>query len=332
MTVPFHQYASVPLAISASVATERLRADPVEHLTSATATSLRAVAPAFERLGLSPTGLPAIRARITDAEELGAVEVVWEGDEQLTGWPSLLARLLVAPEEPEGTSRLVLLSPRSPEADLQVAALDRLHRLRVVDVALQCFLHDLAARLDDRTPSEPGDPALHLERAPLFLHHQVATAADPDGLRAALTRDVADLADRATTGAVVRASETLRAGRFRKAAAPLVEGRRATPGELGVIRIGWRSEEEASGWPDMELALIVTAGADGAHLGVLSSREPGYDMSLNRIDRHQRDQLLRQAGAAVVAAVLEEVRSDTATAESGVAERSLAASGASVAR
>ncbi len=331
MTVPFHQYASAPLAISASVAAERLTADPVDHITSATATSLRAVAATFERLGLSPSALPATRARITDAEELGAVEIVWEGDEQLTGWPSLVGLLLVVPES-GGTSRLVLLSTRSPEADLQVVALDRLHRLRVVGVALQSFLHDLAARLDDRTLSTASDPALHVESTPLFLHHQGVVAADPDALRVALTGDVAGVADRATAGAVVRASETLRAGRFGKVAAPLVEGRAATPGELGVIRIGWQSDEEATGWPEMELALIVTASADGAHLGVLSSREPGYDMSLNRIDRHQRDQLLQQAGAAVGAAVLEEVSGDRATAESGVAARSPAASGAGMAR
>ncbi len=331
MTVPFHQYASAPLAISASVAAERLTADPVDHITSATATSLRAVAATFERLGLSPSALPATRARITDAEELGAVEVVWEGDEQLTGWPSLVGRLLVVPES-GGTSRLVLLSTRSPEADLQVVALGRLHRLRVVDVALQSFLHVLAARLDDRALSAPSDPAFHFEPTPLFLHHQAATSIDPGELRGALTSDVAGVADRATAGAVLRASETLRAGRFRTVAAPLVEGRAATPGELGVIRIGWNSDEEATGWPAMELALIVSAGDDGASLAVLSSREPGYDMSLNRIDRHQRDQLLQQAGAAVASAVLEEVSDDRASAESGVAARSPAASGAGMAR
>ncbi len=327
MSLPFHQYASLPLAISASLAAERLTADPAERITSATAISLRAVAPHFDRLGLSASALPATNARVTDAEELGAVEVAWEGDEQLTGWPSLVGRLLVVPEC-DDSSRLVLLSTRSPEADLQVAALDRLHRLRVVDVSLHRFLQDLAAQLGGRILSEPDSPAVISDRTPLFLHHQVATAADPDQLRRVLTGDAARVAHRATTAALVRAGETLRAGRFRKVAEPLVEGRKAMPGELGVIRIGWRSDEEATGWPEMELALIVTAGADGAHLGVMSSREPGYDMSLNRIDRHQRDQLLRQAGAAVATAVLDELGIDTAATESEVATRSLAASGA----
>ncbi|MEX2549885.1 MAG: hypothetical protein WD638_06650 [Nitriliruptoraceae bacterium] len=327
MTVPFHQYASTPLAIPASLAAERLEADPTGQGTTATAGSLRALARTFTHLGLAPTVLPVTRARVTEADELGAVEIAWQGEESLTGWPALVGHLLVVPES-DATSRLVLLSPRSPEADLQTAHLDRLHRLRVVDVTLQRFLQDLATELDGHAASDPSTPVGDHDRTPLFVHHQEATACDPDELRRALTRDAAGLADRATAAVLAHASEVLRVGRFRSVAAPVVEARAATPGELGVIRIGWRADEEATGWPEMELLVVVAARAVGTDLCVLSSREPGYDLSRNRIDRHQRDQLLRQAGAGVATALLGELSPQAASAEPTVEDRSLVTSGA----
>jgi hypothetical protein len=102
----------------------------------------------------------------------------------------------------------------------------------------------------------------------------------------------------------------------------------AAPGEPGAVRIRWRSDEEATGWPDIDLLVTVEAGPVGARLRVLSPREAGVDLSLNRIDKQQRDHLLRHAGAELASALLEELAVDVPAPRQGAADRAPALSGA----
>ena len=50
---------------------------------------------------------------------------------------------------------------------------------------------------------------------------------------------------------------------------------------------------------------------------MLSTREPGYDMSRLRIDKHKRDQILRTAGTAFAQAIRDRIADRHADPTSG---------------
>jgi CelD/BcsL family acetyltransferase involved in cellulose biosynthesis len=119
--------------------------------------------------------------------------------------------------------------------------------------------------------------------------------------------DLQGLAERSTATAVAGARETLQAGQFRAPPTPTVLARLAQAGEPASAWVRWRSDEEATGWPQLEFALLIEAQPAGSRIVVLSTREPGYDMSRLRIDKRQRDQILRDAGAALTDAIRGEI-------------------------
>lgn len=326
MATPFHQYASIPLATPAATVHARLTAQPAALIAAATADALTTLAPHVADWGLAATELPGVTADATEPDELGAAKLRWYGDEAAGGWPSLVARLLIV-ARPTGGSRLALVSPRSPAGELTTARLERLHRRRVVDVAVQRFLHHLGGHLDGAA-STPGGPAAGwFERTPMFVHHLHASSGDPQRIAVQLAQDGQGLAERATRVALDHAREVLAAGRFRADADPQVAVRTADPGELGSVRVRWCSDEEASGWPALELALDVEAHEDGARLAVLGARPPGYDLSRNRLDKHQRDRVLRTAGADLVAAIAAELTGTAPSETPAGADRRLATMG-----
>lgn len=304
MVIPFHEYASVPVSGPTAAAHERLMAAPQEEVAAATAQAISDIRPLTRSWGLRPTVLPTVTASPTDDDQLGSVEVRWEGIDAETAWPSLTARLLVVPSRVDGGTRLVLLSPRSPGVELTTAALDRVERRRGVEVPLRCFLSALAERLRD-----PATPPLHEQhdvtthRRPLFVHHVLGVAADPDELAAWLRADPGTLAEDVTAAALDAAADTLAAGRFRTPARPRIVTAGASASRVGVVDLGWASDEEATGWPPITLTLVVEADTGGSRIAVLSEREPSYDMSLNRVDKHQRNQVLSTLGANVLDAI-----------------------------
>ncbi len=304
MSLPFHLYASVPLAGEATTLHRDLTGTLMDRVPTATASALTAMGPQTTRWGLTVTALPTTTARVTNSHELGGAEVAWHGDEATTGWPALTGRLVITPQ-PRYGARLLLLSHRSPDAELATGRIDRLHRRRIVEVSIQRFLHELALQLDGDTTDTPfsdgGTRAF--DRRPLFLHHLQDLDTDPDTARHWLLTGLDDLATRATTVAISRAHAALEAGRFRAPARPRVLARPARPEEPATAWIRWTGDEEATGWPQLDLGLLVQAHGDRAQLAVLSVREPGYDRSRNRIDRHQRHELLQHAGAALAAAL-----------------------------
>lgn len=318
MPIPIHHYASVPVGAPASVVHDRLRADAHGLVAGATADALAVTTPLLRRWGLAASGLPTVTARVTGRDEIGSIEVVWGGDEGTTGWPALTGRLLVVPDA-AGRTRLGFVSERSPDAELTTARLDRLHRRRVVEVGIRSVLYGLARHLGTVSDADAvGQGEGRCDRAPRFLHHLCVTGHEPDRLRALLLADPTGLAERATRVAVVRAADALRAGGFRAPAAPRVGVRPGRTGVLGVLDLSWEGDEEATGWPRLTCTVLVEAYEAGSRLAVLSSREPGYDLSLNRIDRFARHQVLRQAGADLAAAIVGELDAAPRTAGRGV--------------
>lgn len=305
MVTPFHQYASVPLSRPTAAVRECLMADPAEMVSTATATALSRLEPLVRSWGLSPTTLPTVTAARTGSDAIGSVDLRWSGNEDQTVWPSLTARLLVVPAHPGTGARLALLSPRSPGAELATIRLDAGHRRRMVNVAMQRFLHDLASQLTAPASMQADGPGVTtFDRRPVFVHHLQTVHLDPDELAHRLTDDPAVLAADVTTAAINAAAEPLAAGRFRAPATPRADVHETPAGQLGVLELGWASDEEATGWPRMSLVLAVEAAPGGSRLAVLSTREPGYDLSLNRIDKHQRDQVIRDVGYHVTEAIL----------------------------
>lgn len=301
--LPFHQYASAPLGITATLAHDRLRRDIVGIVQAATADAITGMAPFIGAWGLTPTALPNVTARATAADELGSVEVSWSGTEDAIAFPALIGRLLITPRR-AGGSRISLLSVRSPEAELRTLRIGSLHRRRLVDVAMQRFLHHLADRLDDPGAVHRTAGATRFDRTPLFVHHLRTSSHDPDAVLATLTNAPEALAGSITDHALGAVRDPLDAGRFRREPHPTTHTRLVGPNEPGALYVGWSSNEEATGWPQLELSIGVEAAAHGSRLVVLSAREPGYDLSRNRADKAQRHQILQGLGAQVTDAVL----------------------------
>lgn len=314
--LPFHQYASAPLSITAREAHERLARDLPAMVEAATADALTGMAPFIRAWGLTPTALPSVTARATTADELGSVEVSWTGTEDEIAWPALIARLLITPRR-AGGSRVSLLSVRSPEAELRTRRIGSLHRRRLVDVAMQRFLHHLADQLDDPGPIHRTAGATRFDRTPLFVHHLRSSGAEPDAVLATLTDAPEVLATTITEHVFSAVRAPLEAGKFRREPAPTIRTRPVGPNEPGALFVGWSSNEEATGWPQLQLAIGVEATDRGSRLMVLSAREPGYDLSRNRADKAQRHQILREFGAHVADAVLLE-RPETVAADEHV--------------
>lgn len=307
MAPPLHQYASVTVAADAPEVVGGLRTDAHDLVATATADALAALVAPAGAWGLSATALPEARARATEADELGSVELEWRGHEDTTAWPSLVGRLLVIPQV-TGSTRVAFVSPRSPDAELATGRVDRLHRRRVVDVAVQRFLRDLARRLGDDTAPSPASSVGSVDRTGMFVHHLRTITGDPDAIARDLSAHAVDLADHATRAAVERSAASLAAGRFRATAEPRVAVQSGTPGSLGTVQITWHSQEEATGWPQLDLAIVVEAVAPAqVRVAALSPRPPQYDLSRNQSDKLQRDEILRHAAAHLLEAMVEEL-------------------------
>lgn len=134
---------------------------------------------------------------------------------------------------------------------------------------------------------------------------------------ATLHTDGPALAAEATRRAVAAVDPLLRQGRFACPAAPRVETEIPSSGPAA-IRVTWnrndtdrwppstpfatrptsrwwRTDEEASGWPTATVDIIIEPREHGAQLAAISARPPGTDLSTNRIDRHLRDRIAREA-------------------------------------
>jgi hypothetical protein len=134
---------------------------------------------------------------------------------------------------------------------------------------------------------------------------------------ATLQVDGPTLVAEATVRAVAEVEPLLVEGRFRRPAAPRVHTEH-DPSGPAALRITWnrndadrwppstsfamratsrwwRTDEEETGWPTVEIDLIVEPREQGSQLGAVSSRPPGTDVSTNRIDRHLRDRIARAA-------------------------------------
>ena len=314
MTTPWHQHASVPLRGSATAIHRRLVADPDGLVATATGDALSRLGPLVRSWGLAPRALPTVTAHVTGPDQVGAVELRWSGEEDDTAWPSLVARLLVVPGRTATDARLVFLTPRSPRAELATDRIGRPHRERVVDGAVQRFLREMAEHVGQPdAPHSAGPRVTQFDRRPIFVHHLEPHPLDPTVLARHLVEHADAVATTITATALEAATAPLAAGQFREPPAPSVHVGPTPAGSTGVLDLGWSSDEEATGWPRIRLTLAVEAADPGSRLVILSHRMAGYDLSVNRMDKRQRDQVLRELGPHVAAAVTDRLSTVVAT-------------------
>lgn len=308
MAAAFHPYASIRLPASSEEMSHQLSRSPDETVSAATAGALTRVEQALRGWGLQPTALPVVSATTVEPDAIGSVEVRWSGSEEATGWPAMTARLLVLPDQRGNGSHLSLWSRRSFAAELATTRLESVHRLRVVDVVVGSFLLELGERLEtDDGRLLRGTVTAARDRRETFVHHVHPLQLDGAEAVHALVGDPQAVRDAGMAGARSELAATLAAGRFRASDLPQVRASVVTDDPDRLLALTWRSDEEATGWPDCTLSLAVEATRDGSRLVVHSHGEPGYDMSRNRVDKRQRDELLRGLGPAVARAVAGDV-------------------------
>jgi len=146
---PLFAYHAVSLPLGAAETLTRLLGDPAA-VTTATADAIGRCAPRFADWGLPMHVLPAVEAAVADGGEPGQVRLRWSGPEDVTGWPSMTAWLVVGPRG-EG-SRITFVSTRAPSTGLGATSVHRSHARRLLAVAVQSFLQALAANLLAEAP------------------------------------------------------------------------------------------------------------------------------------------------------------------------------------
>lgn len=311
MNSPFHQHASVPLAGHLDEVTRRLHEDADAVAAAATANAWGATAPRLRSWGVGPLEPPQVEVVRGDDDAFGSLAVIWTGDETRTGWPAMQAGLITT-VGPCGQGRLALIGARPPRLGLAASRLDQRNRRRILDTAVQRFLRDTAFHLDAQAPRSctHRTPA-SFDRRPSFVHAVRDVHSGAVEVARHLADEIEDLAPSVTQAAVAAAKERLDAGRFRAVATPSVSTAAGRLGELATVRIRWSGDEEATGWPALDLALAVVALPDGrARLVAHSTREPAYDLSRNRGDKQVRHDVLARAAGDVLDALVPWLEAD----------------------
>ncbi len=147
MTIPIHVQTTVEVDRPAYRVLEVLVRDPQQLATAATAAARPAVVAVAQAAGLDIGADPTVTAGPAGPDDLGAIEVRWDGDEDTTGWPAMTAWLVVNPTA-AGTTRLTLVSHRAPAIELTTIRIDRVARDRITRVATRRFLRAVADRLE----------------------------------------------------------------------------------------------------------------------------------------------------------------------------------------
>lgn len=152
MPAALFAYHAVAVPLAPDVTLARLVADPAV-VTAATADGIGRCAPRFAHWGLPMHVLPTVETTVTDGDAPGQLRLRWSGPEDVTGWPSLDAWLVVGPKG-DG-SRITFVSTRPPVTGLHTTSVHRSHARRLLEVAVQSFLRALAEHLTATADAAP---------------------------------------------------------------------------------------------------------------------------------------------------------------------------------
>jgi hypothetical protein len=155
MTIPVHVHATTATRLPAEEVARRLRTSPDLLATAATGRAHEATRRLAASGGFRSPAAPTVTTRPPEDDELGALIVRWSGDEDATGWPSMLA-WVVPTATAEGT-RVALLSPRHPGVDLSTNRIDKRWRDGLARTAASTFLTDLVGLVETVTAGAGPD-------------------------------------------------------------------------------------------------------------------------------------------------------------------------------
>jgi hypothetical protein len=146
MTVHLHD--SVVVDRPATEVAARLVLEGAALAGAATEAARHATATVRDRAGFRGRDVaPTVEVRRPTEHELGVVVVTWETDERASGWPRM-ALWLVPSAQPDGTTRLGILSPRHPGYDRSAGDIDKVWRDRAARTAVTSFLLALGRTLE----------------------------------------------------------------------------------------------------------------------------------------------------------------------------------------
>ena len=253
MATPFHRLQSVHVKSSAPTTREKLLHNPGPAATDATATTLAELTPFLRGWGLRPTRLPTVTAPLPEPGTVGTLEVRWSGRDDETAWPAMTARLLVVPTTSPVGSRVVAWTHRSPATELTTTRLGSVHRHRVLALAMEGFLREMASQA---LGAAAGTVSGEISPEPLFVHHIEPLHLAPVLAARALRQTAQLLGDAAATAARADLADVVQADvsgpRRRRTSRP--RHSRATPREWfpcsgGLTRRRPDGRHAPSPWP-----------------------------------------------------------------------------------
>ena len=151
---------------------------------------------------------------------------------------------------------------------------------------------------------------------PIHAHQDVPVAASPGDVCRRLHADGHTLVVSATAAALTAGEPLREAGGFRSRALPIVDTRPPDDDEVGCLVVRWGGDEDATGWPSLDLWVVPSPTPDGgSRLLLLSPRHPGVDLSTNRVDKQWRERLARTAVRSFATALAGLLEGDAATVE-----------------
>jgi hypothetical protein len=138
MSIPVHVHATTATQLGADEVVRRLATSPDLLATAATGRAYEATRTLAAAGGFRSHAAPTVTTRPPEGDELGALVVRWTGDEDATGWPSMLA--WIVPTATADGTRVALLSPRHPGVDLSTNRVDKRWRDKLARTAASAFL------------------------------------------------------------------------------------------------------------------------------------------------------------------------------------------------
>lgn len=155
MSIPVHVHATTATALPAAEFVHLLRTSPDLLATAATARAHEATRTLAASGGFRSQAAPIVSTRAPEDGELGTLVVRWSGDEDATGWPSMLA--WVVPTVTADGPRVALLSPRHPGVDLSTNRVDKRWRDKLARTAASAFLTGLVELVESTSASADPD-------------------------------------------------------------------------------------------------------------------------------------------------------------------------------
>jgi hypothetical protein len=143
---------------------------------------------------------------------------------------------------------------------------------------------------------------------PLYLFPPIPVDQPADEVHRRLTADPQAVVTAATAVALHRSAPLLRRWGLTPTSLPSTTSVAASERELGCVTIGWRGDEDATGWPATSAQLLVTpTGPRTCALTLATTRGPAVGLAAARLDHLHGRRAVHLAVSSFLRAVVEQV-------------------------